>query len=74
MAESNYITNTVQSMTCIHGIHKTMDYYVFMCQFITVVERVTVVMYRAPILKKGLMTKSIIHNNIDGDNSVTNPQ
>ena len=61
MAESNDITNTVQSMTCIHGIHKALHFYVFMCQFITVVKGVTVIMYRAPILEKGLMTKNIIH-------------
>lgn len=61
-------------MTCTHVILKVLKFYVFMRHFVTVVERVTVVMYRVPVLKKGLMTKNIIHNNIDGDNSVINPQ
>ena len=42
MAEINDITNTVEEMTCIHGIHKVLHFYVFMRQFLTVVEHVTV--------------------------------
>ena len=61
----------MQSITC---IHKTLHFYVLMRQFVTVVERVTAVMHRAPVLKKGLMTKNIIHNNIDGNKNIINPQ
>ena len=51
-------------MTCIHDIQKALPFYAFMRHFFTIVERITVVMYHTPLLKMGLMTKSIIHNNI----------
>jgi hypothetical protein len=65
MAESNGITDTAQLMTCIHGVRSALHIHVFKRQLFSVVERVTVFTYQAPQLKKQLLAKNIIHNNIE---------